>query len=67
MANIANSLLVSILIKGRILTPYGIEVGPVKHIVKLIANILGATKINIALVTWEGRLGKPALLHRQSM
>ena len=74
----ANSLLVnvpdkkahaaiSILVKGRILTPYVTEVGAIKYIVKLIAKSLSATKIAPAKMTREGRPGIPALLHRQSV
>ena len=73
----ANSLLVHvpdrkanaalcILMKCRILTSYVTEMGAIKHIVKLIAKSLSATKIAPAKVTREGRPGMTALLHRQS-
>ena len=58
---------ISILVKGKILTPYVTEVGPIKYKVKLIAKSLSATKVAPAKMAREGRPGKPALLHRQGM
>ena len=55
----------SILKQSRILTPDVIEVGAIKHAVKLIANSLSAAKIAPAKVAPSGRLG-PANLPRST-